>query len=159
MDSTTNTLVWIFFLGAIAYLGFHFSPYQIPQSQIVQGRNTVVTVKADPNGHFVFRGEINDKKVYFLYDTGATTVAVPEKLANKMGLRKGAVQYTQTANGRAISYSTILKKVKVGDIVMTNVLGSISPGFKGNQVLLGMSFLNNIEISQYRGTLKLKARQ
>ncbi|MGH1350596.1 MAG: retropepsin-like aspartic protease family protein [Methyloligellaceae bacterium] len=159
MESKSNNILWVFLIGLIAYLMYNFSPYQKPTSKILSNLNTEVTVKADPQGHYIFTGEINGKKVFFLFDTGATSVAIPPKIANKLGVVRGTKYYSHTANGKALSYATNLNEVKVGDIRMRDVQGSIATGMKGNYVLLGMSFLRHVEITQFKGTLKLRVRQ
>ena len=79
-----------------------------------------------------------------------------------MGLRNGICWFLfsgtaeQTANGAAISYAAQLDSVSVGDIIMHNVSAGISPGFKGNEILLGMSFLKHIEFTQRGNTLILR---
>ena len=158
MDKQLNQIVWLAMAGVLFYLVYNFNAPKFTQTKIVTKKNTEFTVRADRSGHYVFWGEINGRSVKFLYDTGATTVAIPEALASRMKLKKGRKYTTFTANGNSVAYMTILDKVRVGDIVLTNVIGSISPGFKGDQVLLGMSFLRHLETSQYKGKLTLRVR-
>ncbi len=159
METKSNRILWMLLLGLFAYLIYNFSLYQTPSSKILSDLNTEVTVKADTLGHYIFKGQINGKDVYFLFDTGATTVAIPPKIAQKLGVSRGAQYYSHTANGKALSYSTLLREVKVGDITMRDVQGSIATGMTGNYILLGMSFLRHVEITQFKGTLKLRVRQ
>ncbi len=159
MESRSNTLIWVFLLLIIGYNIYAFSPYQEPKSRILSNHNTEVMVKSDERGHYTFTGQINGKRVYFLFDTGATTIAIPPQIAKKIGLIKGVEYYSNTANGKALSYATVLREVKVGDITMSNVEGSIATGLKGNKVLLGMSFLKHVEMTQFKGTLKLRVVQ
>ncbi len=158
MTNRNTNFLWLLFGSFLIYLVYTFSPLQVPKTKVVNN-NAEVTVHSDHRGHFLFHGEINGKRVNFFYDTGATVVVVPEKLAQQLGLRKGRQGYSVTANGKAIGYETNLKRVKVGNIELRNVQGRISKGLKGNHILLGLSFLNHVEISQYRGVLKLKAKR
>ena len=107
------------------------------------------------SGHYLANGKINGHPVVFLLDTGATDVALPEKLANRIGLEKGYESRAQTANGITKSYLTLLRDVSLGDIRLHGIRASILPGMKGNQVLLGMSFLKQLEMRQKGDTLTL----
>jgi len=108
-------------------------------------------------GHYVADGSINGKRATFLVDTGATDVAVPLDLAQRLGLARGRSSVSRTANGNVKTWSTRLDEVRLGPLSMRNVRASILPGMKGDDVLLGMSFLKHLELVQ-RGR-KLTLRQ
>lgn len=131
-----------------------FESVSEPKSIIGVNENVSV-LTSDKRGHYVFIGYINDKQVKFLLDTGATSVAVPEHLAGYLGLSKGQQYYSHTANGKAISYNALIKKIKVGSIEQEDVRGSILPGMDGDSILLGMSFLKDLEIIQKGGEISL----
>ena len=107
-------------------------------------------------GHYVANGFINGSSVTFLLDTGATDVAVPETLASSLGLKKGLPFVSQTANGTVTSWRTRLDEVRIGTIVLTDVRASILPSMTGMDVLLGMSFLKQLELVQRGETLTLR---
>ncbi len=159
MSSDKSSLIWLIMISLIIYLGYQFTPHQMPESKTLSNVGTEVSVRADLSGHFIFHGQINGSRVNFLYDTGATLVSIPEKIANELGLQKGRRAEFSTANGKSIGYLTVLREVKVGDITMRNVPASISTGLKGNKILLGMSFLNNVESTRYKGQLTLRVRE
>jgi aspartyl protease family protein len=106
-------------------------------------------------GHYHARGQINGRDVEFLLDTGATEVSVPAVVANRLRLRKGAEMQVNTANGILIVYAARLERVQLGNIVLHNVKAHINPGIKTDEVLLGMSFLKQLEFSQRGNTLTL----
>ncbi|MFT4925564.1 MAG: aspartyl protease family protein [Phenylobacterium sp.] len=120
--------------------------------------NDVPTVKLTRNraGHYVANGFINDQPVTFMLDTGATNVAIPQAIADKIGLQRVREFYSQTANGRAISYATRLDSLELGAIVLNDVNASISPGFKSDEILLGMSALKQLEFIQRGNQLTLR---
>ena len=91
-----------------------------------------------------------------MLDTGATGVAIGTAVANELGLKRGRRIATRTANGIAASYLTTLDTVSVGGISVRNVDATIAPGLRGEEILLGMSFLKNIEFSQRGDTLILR---
>ena len=67
----------------------------------------------------------------------------------------GQVGYTQTANGVAQVARVKLNTVKVGDIVLNNVDATIHQQDMP-VVLLGMSFLNRMEMQRNGDTMTLK---
>ena len=107
-------------------------------------------------GHYLAPGKINGTTVKFLLDTGATDVAIPEKLAERLQLKKGSRTLSQTANGVVRSYSTVLDRISLGGIELYNIRASIFPGMPSGEVLLGMSFLKHLEMVQKGNTLTLK---
>lgn len=115
-----------------------------------------VILKRNRAGHYVATGSINGQQVYFLLDTGATDVAVPQNLANKLNLPKRGTINSQTANGIVRSTRTQLDEVKLGAIKIANVDASILPSMPNDEVLLGMSFLKQLEMIQRGDSLTLR---
>jgi len=150
-------------VGGLALLTFVFSgliedrrnPNQQVQSTRTDGGVEVV-LDADRQGHFVASGAINGREVTFLVDTGATLVSIPEGLADDMGLIKEAKIGLETAAGPVTGWLTRLEEVRLGDIVQRDVRAAISPG-RSDTVLLGMSFLRELELSQRDDQLKIRA--
>ena len=133
------------------------NPNQQPLSQVSARGVREVELKRNPQGHYVATGAINGQAVVFLVDTGATDVALSEKLARKMGLEKRAGAFTHTANGVVAVWQTRLDRVSLGNIELRNIRASILPDLKpDDQVLLGMSFLKKLEILQKGDTLTLR---
>ncbi|TCD22770.1 TIGR02281 family clan AA aspartic protease [Pseudomonas sp. IC_126] len=132
-----------------------FNPNREPVS-LVQGDQIEVHLESNIQGHFVADGLINGQPVTFLLDTGATDVAIPAELAEELDLARGAPVRLQTANGQTTGYRTVLDSLALGDIVLQDVRALIAPGFGGEQVLLGMSALKQLEFTQRAGTLVLR---
>ena len=145
-------LAWICGLGLLAFvfsdlLDKQVNPNSKPESQRI-GSQTEVRLKQNRQGHYVTTGFINGEEVIFLVDTGATDVAVPAHLANKLQLKAGREGLASTANGTVrISESTI-DTLRVGDIVLRNVDANLNPGMKDDHILLGMSVLRQLEFTQ-----------
>ena len=91
-----------------------------------------------------------------MLDTGATTVAVPSGVANNLNLPQGNPIRVNTANGVATAYQTQINKLTLGEIELYDVRASIVPGMHGEQILLGMSVLKQVEFSQVGDELTLK---
>ncbi len=66
------------------------NPNQNVQTQVLPGGVKEIILQSSTHGHYVATGKINNKKVKFLVDTGASYVSVPENVAKKVGLKKGA---------------------------------------------------------------------
>jgi aspartyl protease family protein len=131
------------------------NPNSAPAS--VHGSDYVeVLLASSRQGHYIAGGKINGEEVTFLLDTGATSVAVPVNVAQRLGLQAGAAITINTANGRAMAHRTRLQRVQLGDIVLTDVDALIAPGMGGDDVLLGMSALKQLEFTQRGGTLMLR---
>lgn len=154
-------LAWMIGLGM---LGLFFSgildkrhnPNQSITTEISTHGQRVVILQRNHQGHYVASGAINDYPVTFLLDTGATIVSIPEHVATRLGLTRGAESYTQTANGMIKTYATRLNSISIGDIRMGHVAAHINPHFDGEEVLLGMSFLKNLELIQRGNTLTIR---
>jgi aspartyl protease family protein len=115
-----------------------------------------VVLQRSRSGHYIAPGRINGEAVQFLVDTGATRISVPLSLAQRLGLKQGYASRATTANGIVTVYDTQLQEVRLGSIVLRNVPGNINPGMPGDTVLLGMSFMKDLELVQRGDTLTLK---
>ncbi|WP_442964755.1 retropepsin-like aspartic protease family protein [Pseudomonas sp. GOM7] len=156
--------MWVLAWGAGLLLATHFfgdweerqrNPNQVPHS--VHGQGYVeVSLAGNRQGHYLLDGQINDQPVTFLLDTGATAVAIPETLARRLGLKRGAPITLSTANGRTTGHRTRLDNLRLGDILLHDVAALIAPGMDGDEVLLGMSALKQLEFTQKGGTLVLR---
>ena len=117
-----------------------------------------LTLVRNRAGHYVLNGTINGMVVEFLIDTGASEVAIPADLAQRLGLARGAPKQVMTASGFARVYTTSIAELSIGGIVERDVHASIIPAMPGSQVLLGMSFLKRLDFSQRDDTLILTQR-
>jgi aspartyl protease family protein len=118
-----------------------------------------VTLAADTRGHFVSEGSINGNPVRFLVDTGATAVALPAAEAQRLGIdyRKGQRGFTSTAGGMVPVYRVRFDSVKLGSIELSGVDGIVIE--QGLDIaLLGMSFLNRVEMKRDGQTMVLTRR-
>ncbi len=131
------------------------NPNQQPESAAGSGY-TEVRLASNGQGHFLASGSINGEAVEFLLDTGATDVAIPAALAERLGLPRGTPISLHTANGQSTGYRTRISRLQLGDIVLTEVRALIAPGMPGEEVLLGMSALKQLEFTQRDGTLLLR---
>jgi len=114
---------------------------------------------ADGRGHFLATGNINGKTVRFLVDTGASMVSMGAGDARRIGIdaSKGQMGQVQTANGVTQVSLVKLDTVRIGDIVLNNVDATVHQQDMPI-VLLGMSFLNRMDVQQNGETMTLKKR-
>jgi aspartyl protease family protein len=117
-----------------------------------------VIIWADSRGHFQTPGTINGQLVSFLVDTGATSVAMNEVMANKLGIDfrySGEPTTVMTASGMVAAHDVKLSSVKIGGIELTNVDGTVVEGGFPTEVLLGMSFLSQVDIERKGNRIRL----
>jgi aspartyl protease family protein len=114
---------------------------------------------ANTAGHFLTTGSINGASVRFLVDTGASLVSLGASEARRLGIdaSRGQRGITDTANGQAVVSRVKLDTVRVGEIVLNNVDAIVLPQDMPN-ALLGMSFLNRMEMQRNGETMTLKQR-
>lgn len=154
------SLAWVVGLALLAYwfAGVEErqrNPNQQPRS-LHHGQTIEVHLERNRAGHYLSSGKINDRSVTFLLDTGATFVAVPARLADELNLPRGRSMVVNTANGPTESWSTQIHTLQLGDIRLHDVSAGIVPGIDGEDVLLGMSALQQLDFSQQGGELILR---
>jgi aspartyl protease family protein len=119
---------------------------------IVNG--SVVEIQRSPDGHYHWRGRLAGREVEFLVDTGATATAIPQALADELGLAAVGQVRSSTAGG------VVTGQVVVGDLVLdggvraerlriTALSGLGSP-------LLGMDVLGRLRWQQNDGLLRVE---
>ena len=147
-----TAVAWIF---GFLVLAFAFSKILQQQANPNQSVSTLhandyreIVLQRNRNGHYVFDGQINRKRVTFLVDTGATVTAIPGNLQTELQLEAGTAYSVSTANGVTRAYTTRLKQLVIGDIELVDVKASIIPDMGTNEVLLGMNVLKNLELVQ-----------
>lgn len=139
------------------FLRAQFNPNTTPLVQHADDGRSEVVLSRNAQGHYVANGSLNGAAVTFLLDTGATEVALSEGLADRLGLPKLAGGISQTANGPVAVWRTRLDQVSLGSITLNDVSASILPSMDvEDPVLLGMSFLRQLEFEQRGGELTLR---
>lgn len=118
-----------------------------------------VTLSADAGGHFSTVGTVNGATVRFLVDTGASMVALGAADARRANIdyRKGEPGMAMTANGPAQIWKVKLNTVRVGDVVLNEVDAMVHT-HDLPVALLGMSFLNRMEMKRDGETMTLRKR-
>jgi aspartyl protease family protein len=119
-----------------------------------------VLLAADTRGHFFIDGTVNRLPVRFLVDTGATMVSLPQRDAERLGIdyRKGRRGQSSTANGLAPVYLVRLDSIRIGEIELHGIEALVHEGAGLDQALLGMSFLNRVNMQREGATMTLIQR-
>lgn len=151
---------WILLLIGLGYLfqqllDHKANPNQTPVSMRTDAFTEVVLTR-NQHHHYVANGYINDFPVTFLVDTGATNVSIGADLAERIGLERGYQGIAHTANGNTTTYATTLSSLSIGDIRFEKVRASITMGMRGDEVLLGMSALKDVELIHKNGELTIR---
>jgi aspartyl protease family protein len=123
------------------------------------GARQSVSLTADARGHFAAAGSLNGYPVTFMVDTGATAIAISAAEARRIGLDYKAGQATGvgTAAGVVPAWRVKFNTVKVGSIMLNQVDGMVVESGL-SEPLLGMSFLNRMEMRREGETMTLIQR-
>lgn len=118
-----------------------------------------VTLVADVRGHFSTAGSINGRSVRFLVDTGASQVVLGQATARDAGINYlgGVPGAATTAAGTVPVWRVRLRSVVVGGIRLQDVDALVVQS-ELPSVLLGMSFLNRMEMRRDGSTMILRQR-
>jgi aspartyl protease family protein len=118
-----------------------------------------VSLTADARGHFAAAGSLNGYPMTFMVDTGATSIAISADEAKRIGLdyRAGQAVGVGTAAGVVQAWRVTFNTVKVGSIRVNQVEGLVVEAGL-NVPLLGMSFLNRMEMRRDGQTMTLTQR-
>ena len=107
---------------------------------------------------FYVSGRVNGKPTGFIVDTGASHVVLSGEEARKLGLRYTTHKPVRvhTASGRDLAYEISLDSVSIGGIVLSNVPALITRGRAPGVGLLGMSFLQQLRVTQEGETMQIR---
>jgi len=122
---------------------------------------TQLSVAKGTGGHYWIAGSINGQSVQFLVDTGATSVAINENQARRLGIDyrvDGRPMVVSTASGTAKAWRVHLNSVKVGAIDVLGVEAVVVEGSSPTEALLGMSFLGRVSWREEHGVLLLESK-
>jgi clan AA aspartic protease (TIGR02281 family) len=105
------------------------------------------------NGHYFMDGTVNQHKLSFMIDTGASVVSIPQVMAASAGLSCQRQVMTKTANGLSHACTTTIQTLQFGAFTLKNVEALISPNL--GQPLLGMNVLKQFRVEQDSGEMRL----
>jgi aspartyl protease family protein len=148
---------WLCAIGLVAYIA-NYTMFSTGEATIKRtGHSVQITLHSDYDSHFRIKGSINGIATTFLVDTGATSVAVSESLAEEAGLERYSQVQSITANGIGIGYLTKIESLIIGTIEMHDVRAIIIPDLGREDGLLGMNVLNKFTVQQTKSTMTITA--
>ena len=163
------TMRQIFLLALLALAVAAFAPRYLMHPQT----NAAVIARATPetpnsrtisivrgqNGHFRVDGRVDGRRIGFMVDTGASSIALREGDAARLGIHPARRDYTariSTANGVIMAAPVELGRVEIGDLMVRNVAALVLPDEALGENLLGMSFLGQVHWQYQSGKLVLE---
>ncbi|MGS2717478.1 retropepsin-like aspartic protease family protein [Eionea flava] len=119
-----------------------------------------VRISSQDGGHYWAAAQINGRTVNVVIDTGATSVSMGASAAKNLGIdySRGKPIRMSTANGVTEGRQVVLKKVTIGEISQYNVAATVSLNDALPVILLGNSFLSNVDMKTDNGVLVLEQR-
>lgn len=132
---------------------------EAPVSVGARGGSQRIVLAGDSRGHFVSEGQINGRAMQFMVDTGATTVAIGQPDAERMGLnyKNGQPVRMTTANGVTQGWRMRLDTVRIGDVQVYGIDAVVTPQ-PMPYVLLGNSFLTGFQMTRHNDQMVLEKR-
>lgn len=109
---------------------------------------STLAVAADYRGHYIVHPSVDNYRIKMMVDTGASIVALTAADARALGIRADASSrkmVLSTANGTVTGYRTLLREIRLGDIVVRNVDAVVLPERALSMSLLGNSFLGKLQ--------------
>jgi aspartyl protease family protein len=119
-----------------------------------------VVVRRDSQLQYRTTAELNGVRMPVIVDTGANIVAMNAAHAKSLGIDPdaGIAAQVQTASAVLPARRVMLDSVSVGGIRVNAVAATIIDGSQPATVLLGMSFLQHVEMREVDGILTLRGR-
>ena len=147
--------VWLL-LGAVVF--FAVQAWQSQQQRArfsVDAASGAIELRRAADGHFHWPGTLNGIAVDFLVDTGATSTAIPQALADRAGLAAEGTLQSSTAGG-VVQGSLARADVDVrGGVRAERLRVAVLPRLESP--LLGMDVLGKLRFTQGDGVLRLEA--
>jgi clan AA aspartic protease (TIGR02281 family) len=145
-------------IGAILFVLFdRFGPYQSGRGYRPRPIETISAAGAvldrTFDGHFYLTGSINGRQLAFMVDTGASTIAIGESLAEQLSLGSCRSRMYSTAAGTVRGCEAVAAEVEVAGLRLADVPVAVLPG--ADSILLGMNVLRHFRIEQQGRQMRL----
>ncbi|WOJ96780.1 TIGR02281 family clan AA aspartic protease [Congregibacter brevis] len=128
--------------------------------QFSEPKERSVAIPRNEQMQYVTSAEINNIRLAMLVDTGANIIALNSRDARAVGIAEdeGVAARVQTAGSIVPARRVLLDSVIVGGIRVDGVAATVIEGEQPSVALLGMSFLQHVDMQEQSGILTLKAR-
>lgn len=144
-----QALAWmLLFVGLAAGYGLwqDFAPSGQRQAVAVDGGAQIVLNRA-PDDHFYLTLVVDGTPVRFMVDTGATSIVLGDRDADRLGIDRRSLAYigeARTANGTIRTARVTLRNVRLEGAAMGDLAAWVGDG-PLDVSLLGMEFLNRFQ--------------
>ncbi|MDA7088143.1 TIGR02281 family clan AA aspartic protease [Pseudomonas sp. SA3-5] len=136
--------------GAVLRVNGVERPYTLSREYsegFTEPKTRQLSVAKGIGGHYWIAGSVDGHPVQFLVDTGATSVAINDGQARRLGIDYrvvGQPLQVNTASGTVRGWRVKLDSVKVGTLQVLGVEAVVLEGGSPTEALLGMSFLSRV---------------
>jgi aspartyl protease family protein len=143
--------VWLV-LGAIVFVAFEWRRHEALKATFATDGG-VVEIRRGADGHYHWPGTLNGTSVDFLVDTGASGVAIPAALADRLGLVGEETVRSSTAGGWTIGRVVRADLALTGGVRAERLRMVALPNLASP--LLGMDVLGRLRWQQRDGALRI----
>lgn len=111
-------------------------------------------------GLYSVTGAVNGQLADFVVDTGASYVTMSPQQAKALRLDFSHARkiMMNTANGKATAHVFTVKSIRIGGIELHDVDAAVMDNLASSKILLGMSFLNHVDMKHGPGLMVLRER-
>jgi aspartyl protease family protein len=141
-------------IGVAVFLGFSAMEQRESQSRFQMSGGGTIEIRRGPDGHYHWPGSINGEPVDFLIDTGASSTAISQSLARKLGLAPLRQVRSQTAGGVVTGELVRADLVLQGGVRVEQAWVTALAGLS-DRPLLGMDVLGKLQWQQRDGVLTI----
>jgi aspartyl protease family protein len=146
--------IWLL-LGTVIFVAFEWRQHEAQKASF-SAKGDVIEIRRGDDGHYHWPGSLNGHAVDFLVDTGATGVAIPAELANRLGLEAEGTVRSSTAGG-LVSGQVVRADLALQGGVRAERLRMVAlPSL--DSPLLGMDVLGRLHWQQQDGALRIDLR-
>jgi aspartyl protease family protein len=144
--------VWML-LGLALFLGISAWQARERASRFSSDGRTI-EIRRDGDGHYRWSGRVEGRAVEFLVDTGATSTALPQALAERLGLQRLSSVTSSTAGGEVLGWLARADIDLDGGVRAHALRVTVLPRLEAP--LLGMDILAKMRFTQHAGVMRFE---
>lgn len=150
---TQQAIIWgLIFIGVVAAAGLWSDIQRSIRPEYSVSESGQIRIPRAEDGHYYLTAEVNNAKIRFVIDTGATQIVLTRDDAEAAGIDTGSLVYfgrANTANGEVRTASVRLDRFAIGPVEDFDIRALVNSG-EMNGSLLGMSYLQEFSSMEFR---------